>query len=64
MRYYEFTENAIKPLSPSTARINALKQTKEKADNALTAEKARQKQAKASERVQKAQQALVKARMI
>ena len=61
MRFYEF--KTIKPLTPEQGRINALKQQKEKAADALAAERDRQKQATATERVQKAQQALAKARM-
>ena len=53
----------IQPLTPSAAKINALKQAKDRAADALTAERTRQKQAKATERVQKAQQALAKARL-
>ncbi len=64
MRIHEITAiKPIQPLTPSAARINALKQTKDRAADALTAERNRQKQAKATERVQKAQQALAKARM-
>ena len=64
MRFYEIkTIKPIQPLTPSAARINALKQSKDRAADALTAERDRQKQAKATERVQKAQQALAKARM-
>ena len=64
MRIHEITAiKPIQPLTPSAARINALKQTKDRARDALTAERNRQKQAKATERVQKAQQALAKARM-
>ena len=56
----------IKPIQlpiPAKAKINALKQAKDRATDALTAERTRQKQAKATERVQKAQQALAKARL-
>lgn len=64
MRFYEFkTIKPIQPLTPSAARINALKQQKDRAADALTAERTRQKQAKAQERVTKAQQALAKARV-
>jgi hypothetical protein len=64
MRFYEFkTIKPIQPLTPSEARINALKQTKDRAADALTAERDRQKQAKATERVRAAQQALAKANM-
>lgn len=63
MRIHEIIAiKPIKPLTPSAARINALKQTKDRAKDALTAERDRQKQAKATERVQKAQRALAKAR--
>ncbi len=43
MRIHEI--KAIQPLTPEKARINALKQAKDRATNALTAEKNRQKQA-------------------
>ncbi len=63
MRIHEITAiKPIKPLTPSAARINALKQTKDRAADALTAERDRQKQAKAVAGVQKAQRALAKAR--
>jgi len=64
MRIHEIT--AIKPLKPLTlakARINALKQQQTRASDALSAERKRQQQAKATERLQKAQQALTKARL-
>ena len=64
MRIHEFTTiKPIKPLTPPPARINALKQQQTKAKTALSAERERQKQAKATERVQTAQQALTKARL-
>ena len=64
MRFYEFkTIQPIKPLTPAQARIRALKQQQTRAKDALTAERDRQKQAKAREQVQKAQQALAKARL-
>ena len=64
MRFYEFkTIKPIQPLTPSAAKINALKQTKDRAADALTAERTRQKQAKARDRVKKAQQALAKTNM-
>ena len=64
MRIHEITTiNPIQPLTPSAARINALKQSKDRAADALSAERDRQKQAKATERVQKAQQALAKTRI-
>lgn len=62
MRFYEFTTpKPIQPLTPAKAKINALKQAKDRATDALTAERKRQKQAKARDRVTKAQQALAKA---
>ena len=64
MRFYEFkTIKPIQPLTPAQAKTNALKQAKDRAADALTAERTRQKQAKATERVQKAQQALAKVRI-
>ena len=64
MRFYEFkTIKPIKLLTQPQARINALKQQQTKAKMALSAERERQQQAKATERVQKAQQALTKARL-
>jgi hypothetical protein len=64
MRFYEITTiKPIQPLTPAQARVNALKQQQTHAKDALTAERVRQKQAKAQERVQKAQQALAKARI-
>ncbi len=49
---------AIQPLTPEKARINALKQAKDRATNALTAEKNRQKQARAQDKLIKAQRDL------
>ena len=64
MRIHEITAiKPIQPLTPAKARINALKQTKDRANDALRAEQDRQKQAKAAERVRTAQQALTKARL-
>ena len=49
MRINEFTTiKPIKPLTPPQARINALKQQQTKAKTALSAERERQQQAKAS----------------
>ena len=53
----------VKPLTPAKARIDALNKQKDRANDALKAERARQKQANAVQRVQSAQQALVKARL-
>ncbi len=61
MRIHEIT--TIKPITPAQGRINALKQQKTRAGDALSAERERQQQAKATERLQKAQQALTKARL-
>lgn len=58
MRFYEI--KTIKPLTPEQSRINSLKQQKERAGNALKAERTRQKQTKARENLAKAQQALAK----
>jgi len=64
MRIHEITAiKPIKPLTPSAARINALKQTKDRAADALADERDRQKQAKVLTGVQKTQQALAKARV-
>jgi len=64
MRIHEFTTiKPIKPLTPPQARIDALKQQQTKAKTALSAERERQQQAKATERVQQAQQALTQARL-
>lgn len=62
MRFYEFTIKPIKPLTPQQARISALKQQKERANTQLKAEKDRQKKAKATEKLQQAQQTLAKIR--
>ena len=58
MRFFEFT--TAKPPTPEQNRINGLKQQKDNAADALTAERTRQKRAKAVKNVQKAQQALAK----
>ena len=64
MRIHEITMiKHIKPLTPPQARIYGLKQQKQSVQKALNAERERQKQAKATERLQKAQQALTKARL-
>ena len=64
MRLYAIkTIKSIQPRTPSAARIHALKQTKDRAADALTAERGRQKQAEATERLRTAQQALAKARI-
>ena len=64
MRINEITTiKLLKPLTPAQARLNALKQQQTRASDAFNAERERQQQAKAAERVQKAQQALTKARL-
>ena len=64
MRIHEFTTiKPIKPLTPPQARINALKHQQTTTKTALSAECKRQQQAKATKQVQKAQQALTKARL-
>ena len=64
MRIHEIAKiKPIQPLTPSAAKINALKQAKDRAADALTAERTRQKQEKARDRVVKAQQALAKTNM-
>ena len=64
MRINEITAiKPITPLTPAKARINALKQQQARASDALSAERERQQQVKAAERVQKAQQVLAKARL-
>jgi hypothetical protein len=56
-------QQSLQNPTPPQARINALKQLQTKAKTALSAEHERQQQAKATKRVQKAQQALTKARL-
>lgn len=53
MRYYEFAENTIKPLTPDQARIKSLKDQAKRSQQAVKAEKARQK-------IRAGQQALAK----
>jgi hypothetical protein len=60
MRIYEIT--AIKPLTPQQARINALKQQKERANTQLKAEKDKQKKQKAVSAIQQNNQVLAKLR--
>jgi hypothetical protein len=65
MRINEITTiKPIQPLTPAKAKINALKQAKDRAADALSAERTRQKQAKAVAGVQKAQQTLAKVRAV
>jgi hypothetical protein len=60
MRFYEF--KTIKPLTPQQARINALKQQKERANTQLKAEKDKQKKQKAVQAIQHNNQVLAKLR--
>ncbi len=55
MRFFEF--KTIKPLTPSQARIRALKIAKDNAAKALKAERVRQKMDKAQQTLIKAHQA-------
>jgi hypothetical protein len=49
MRFYEFkTIQPIKPATPQQAKINTLKQQKERATTALKTERTRQQKQKAS----------------
>ncbi len=50
-------------MTPERARINALKQAKERAADALETEKNRQKQARAKDRLAKAQRDLAMTRL-
>lgn len=64
MRIYEITMiKPLKPLTAAQARIRSLKYQKQRANDALKAERNRQKQTKAAERVRTAQQALNKVRL-
>ncbi len=60
MRFYEF--KTTKPLTPQQARINVLKQQKERASTQLKAEKDRQKKQKAVSAIQQNNQVLAKLR--
>ncbi len=62
MRIHEI--KAIQPLTPEKARINALKQAKDRAAEALTTEKNRQKQARAKDKLAKAQRGWAMTRLI
>ena len=61
MRIHEI--KAIQPLTPEKARINALKQAKDRAADALKVEKNRQKQARAQDRLAQAQRDLAMTRL-
>jgi hypothetical protein len=58
MRFYEF--NTTKPLTPQQARINQLKQQKERASANLEAEKDNQKKRRALANISKNNAALAK----
>lgn len=61
MRFYEFkTIQPIKPLTAPQARINALKQQKERVGNQLKTERDTQKKQKAVAAIQKNNQVLAK----
>ena len=61
MRFYEFkTIQPIKPLTQQQARINSLKQQKERAGKLLKAERDRQKKQKAMLAIQQNNQVLSK----
>ena len=61
MRIHEI--KAIQPLTPENARINALKQAKDRAADALATERNRQKQARAQDKFAKAQRDLAITRL-
>lgn len=54
MRINEITSKPIKPLTPDKARIESLKKQKERAGDALKAERERQKIHKAQQNIGKA----------
>jgi hypothetical protein len=61
MRFYEFkTIQPIKPLTPPQARINALKQQKERVGKQLKTERDTQKKQKAIAAIQRNNQTLAK----
>ena len=61
MRFYEFkTIQPIKPATPQQAKINTLKQQKERATTALKTERTRQQRQKAVTAIQKNNQTLAK----
>ena len=61
MRIHEI--KSIQPMTPEKARINALKQAKDRAADALAAEKNRQKQARAQDKLAQAQRDLAMTRL-
>ena len=61
MRLHEI--KAIQPMTPEKARINALKQAKDRATSALETEKNRQKQARAQDKLIKARRDLAMTRL-
>lgn len=60
MRITEITSKIIKPLNPAQARINALKQQKERVSTQLKTERERQKKQKATQQLQQSNQVLAK----
>ena len=60
MRFYEF--KTIKPLTPPQARINALKQQKERVSTQLKTERDTQKKQKAVQAIQQNNATLAKLR--
>ena len=61
MRIHEI--KSIQPMTPEKARINALKQAKDRAADALTTERNRQKQARAQDKLAQAQRDLAMTRL-
>ena len=61
MRIHEI--KSIQQMTPEKARINALKQAKDRAADALTTEKNRQKQARAQDKLAQAQRDLAMTRL-
>lgn len=62
MRFYEF--KTIKPLTPQQAKINTLKQQKERVSKQLKTERDAQKKQKAVQAIQKNNATLAKLRNI
>ena len=55
---------SIQPMTPEKARINALKQAKDRAADALATERNRQKQARAQDKLAQAQRDLAMSKLI
>ncbi len=60
MRFYEFAIKPIKPPTPQQAKINTLKQQKERVTTALKTERDTQKRQKAVTAIQQNNQVLAK----